>query len=211
MSLVRITKDLSLEEVHRGTVDPINVYTRLVDAWIFEPAKQMTKNYPNETDHGMALLALLLLYFEPHGQFLTGKSSKGQSKHTFCTAFNAFRTYLSEHAKIPPETNELSSESFYKWARCGLFHSGRMSSELLVDALGISASCLAKNPILGGWLVNPWQLLVHLRNYNEAYGLKLIKADINDRLRTNFLQTYQALVKEPADHFNTLQSKWLEA
>ena len=211
MSLVRITRDLSLQEVHRGTVDPVDAYTRLVEAWIFEPAKQLASLYPSETDHGMALLALLLLYFEPHGQFLTGQSSEGQSKRTFCAAFDAFRVHLSENHKMQPETSDLLSESFYKWARCGLFHSGRMSNELLVDAMGMSNSCLSKNPILGGWLVNPWQLLIELRNYNEAYTSRLVGAGTTDQLRKNFLQTYQVLVKEPADHFNTLQSKWLQA
>lgn len=211
MSLVRITRDLSLQEIHRGTVDPVDVYSKLVEAWIFEPAKQLKRLYPTNTDHGMALLALLLLYFEPHGQFLTGKSSEGQSKRTFCAAFDAFRAYLSEHHKVPQETSDLLSESFYKWARCGLFHSGRMSNELLVDAVGMSTSCLSKNQILGGWLVNPWQLLTQLQNYNKAYTSQLSAASANDQWKKNFLQTYQVLLKEPADHFNTLQNKLPEA
>lgn len=208
MSLVRITKDLSLEEVHLGTVDPIDAYTRLVDAWIFEPAKQLTSSYPTETDHGMALLAILLLFFEPHGQFLTGQSSEGRSRTTFCIAFDAFRKYLSEHSQVSPGTDSLSSESFYKWARCGLFHYGRMHTELLVDAIGMSSSCLSKNPILGGWLVNPWQLLVQLRNYNESYASRLRGIAPNDELRSKFQSTYQTLVKDPADHFNSLQTRF---
>jgi hypothetical protein len=200
--LVRITRSLSFDDLATGKVQPLSVYESLVEDWLLKPAEKMAEAYPEETDHGMALLAIELMFFEPHGQFLSGQSSKRKSKSTFVLAFDRFRTFLEAKKAVGNDTRNLSSELIYEWARCGLFHSGVMSSELLVDAYSFGAYCLNVNPILGGWLVNPWLLLPELRLYLQSYVNELRQYDIGkNELKLNFDETFNRMIKEPMRKF----------
>jgi len=188
-NIVRITKDISFDDLQSGKVDSFEVYLSIVNKWILDPAEKIANSYPDSTDFGMSLLALELMFFEPQGQFLTGKTSNRASKKTFCKAFDHFRDFLFEKQLIQNEVYSLPSESIYKWARCGLFHSGRLANELLVDAIDYTTYCLEKNHILNGWLIDPWKLLPVIKLYSEDYISKLKKRD-NKELLDNFNSTF---------------------
>lgn len=193
---IRITKEISFNDLQSGKVDSFEVYLSMVKRCILEPAEKLADSYPDNTDFGMAILALELMFFEPQGQFLTGKSSNQASKRTFCKAFDHFRHFLSRKKLISEEVSNLPSTSIYTWARCGLFHSGRLANELLVDSVDYSTFCLEKNNIVNGWLVDPWKLLPAINLYAEDY-ISMLKKGTDKELLNNFNSTFERLVQHP--------------
>jgi hypothetical protein len=196
--LVRITRDIPLEDLKTGKVSPVDAYEVQVRHWIVGPGRRLSTLYPDETDHGMALLALELMFFEPHGRLLSTEPLAQESNRLFCRGFDRFREYLRRGGFIDDDTNGLASASFYKWARCGLFHYSLLADELLVDAVGYSGRCLARNPVLDGWLVNPWLLLDALEEYVAAYT-QALRSEPESELRKNFDAAFGVLVQKPLE------------
>lgn len=197
--IVRITRNLSFDQVQIGAVTPIEAYKIQVSDWIIGPARVLASQKPRNTDHGMAILALELMFFEPHGEFLDG--SLTGSKKRFCAAFDRFRSHLNGLHRLNSDVAMLDSEKVYKWARCGLFHSSLLATDLLVDAVGFSGRPLAKNPILPGWLVDPWLLLQCLEDYLKAY-VEEVQQDKAGALATQFNNTFTRLFSEPIKKFS---------
>jgi hypothetical protein len=202
VGLVRITRHLSFDDLRQGKVEPIDAYQLQVRDWILKPAKHLADLRSEDTDHGMALLALELMFFEPHGQYLTGRDSERRSRATFCEAFATFIDFSINQGLASPDIRELELSGFYRWARCGLFHSTRLANELLVDAVNFSNFCLSKNNMLGGWLVNPWLMLGALEKYVESY-VELVRSEPYGELAKNFNNTFDRLLREPMDYFCT--------
>lgn len=199
--IVRITRNLGFDQVQSGAVTPIQAYKIQVKDWIIGPARALATQQPRNTDYGMAILALELMFFEPHGEFLDGTLSG--SKKRFCAAFDRFRAHLNNCGQLGDDTAMLASEKVYKWARCGLFHSSLLATELLVDAVDFSRRPLAKNPVLQGWLVDPWRLLQCLEEYLEAYA-KEVELDQSGVLAKNFSSTFTKLFNEPIERFSKI-------
>jgi hypothetical protein len=63
--------------------DMIDVYDDQIKGWLFSPTQLMTSNRHS----GFAILTLVLTYFEPIGQFLTGQ--KGVSSDQFETGIKS--------------------------------------------------------------------------------------------------------------------------
>lgn len=202
--MIRITRHLTFDQVRTGAVSPIETYEIQARDWIIGPARMLATQKPRNTDHGMAILALELMFFEPHGQFLDG--TLVGSKKRFCSAFDRFLDHLKARDKLLLETDDLSSESVYKWARCGLFHSSLLATQLLVDAVGYSRRPLAKNSVLEGWLVDPWLLLDCLEGYLADYVVE-VKRDPNSLLANNFSKTFTTLFAEPLERFSKKERK----
>lgn len=108
--LIRITKDLSFREME--TKKPEEVYKIQVTDWIIEPSKYLASLKAKDTNHGMALLAIQLMFFEPHGQFLSGKNSDKQAKKIFSLAFNRFIDFMKNRDTIEIVENVDISELF---------------------------------------------------------------------------------------------------
>ena len=197
-NFIRLTKDLSFADLKNGEINKIEVYTYIVKTWILNPIDLLMKD-PINTDNGMAILALELMFFEPHGEYLTGNGKLG-SKIKFCKAFDEFVKYLKGNKLVSDKLVSLSSESIYKWARCGLFHAGRLSDELLVDAVNSSKYSLSINPIMPGWLVNPWRMRSQIEMYLEHYSKELSKSN-NGYLLDNFNRTFKRMIEDPMEKF----------
>jgi hypothetical protein len=201
--IIRITKNLSFNDLLSGSIAPVDAYRTQVHDWILSPARRLTEAYPEDTDHGMALLALELMFFEPHGHFLEGNYEQRQSKQYFCMAFERFRQFLKAKSMSAEDndTDDLATESIYKWARCGLFHSTLLAKELLVDAVQFGQASFAKNPIIsGGWLIDPWRMLDELEDYVDSY-VSEVKADRDSAIAMHFEATFKKLLREPAEFF----------
>jgi len=178
--------------------DPIEVYTQLVNSWIFNPAEILAVQRALDPNTGMMLLASLLMFFEPHGQYLSGESSQRKSKYTFCLSFSKFLDHLLENNHIEEETfDRISPEDIYKLARCGLFHSMSLSKNLLIDAHNTSQTvfALTHQNTAQAILINPWLLLPRLREYFLSYITLLENDDL--ALKRRFNLTYTRLVLQP--------------
>jgi hypothetical protein len=199
-SRVRLVKTISFDDLRRGVIAPIDAYKIQVQEWIISPGRRMAATYPGETDHGIALLALELMFFEPHGQFLQGAIGQMGSARLFCLGFDRFRRFLKEKHTIAEDIADLPTKKIYEWARCGLFHSLLLGKELLVDAVKHSRYCIDRNNVLGGWLVDPWRLLDAIESYVAAYVAE-VKSGNNVELAKNFESTFTKLFFEPMDYF----------
>lgn len=186
--LIRITKDLSFREME--TKKPEEVYKIQVTDWIIEPSKYLASLKAKDTNHGMALLAIQLMFFEPHGQFLSGKNSDKQVEKIFSLAFNRFIDFMKNRNTIEIVENVDISKLFYKFARCGLFHSSILGTEILISAVPIENKVFYKNPIIKGWLVDPWIMLNELEIYLDTY---LSELKVDSQLLQNFNITYKRL------------------
>lgn len=201
--MIRITRQITLDDLRCGRISPVETYRAQVLDWIIEPSKRLASLYPGETDHGMALFALELMFFEPHGMMLPKPSEGTGSKVMFCRGFDRFRGFLRKKGAIGPDTDDLDAQSIYKWGRCGLFHSSLLAGELLVDATRFASRCLAKNSFLGGWLVDPWLLLEELELYLDTYIADIMSG--NDReLKICFEASFSALVRGPLERLANL-------
>jgi len=204
---IRVTRSITYGQILRGEVTHPDVLNAQVGEWLLRPAKHLAGIRDidiADTDHGIALLSLIMLFFEPHGQYLTGKDSKSASEKTFSTAFQRLLQWLHQRNRLDQSALSVEPSKFYRLARCGLLHSAQLKGEFLIDAIYSCDKAIMQNRVFGsGWLVNPWILLVDLEDYFADY-LQLISdssspdySSLNPPFETSFkrlvldvLQTY---------------------
>lgn len=187
-----ITSKVSFEDVFSDQISWPQVYRNQVRSWLFEPAYKLTSN----RDHWMSLLTLLLVFFEPHGQYLGGNSSKNRSMATFKTGFKPFLSFLQNRQLVHPDFTAENIEKLYVWARCGLMHSMTMEADILVDAFGLSDHIIGRFANQRFWLVQPVEMLVELEEYFENY-IRDLEAPGNEDKLVPFNKTFDRLVLTP--------------
>lgn len=206
LHFIRITEKLSFEDIDKKKVTPAEVYKEQVENWIIKPA-QLISDYTKSTgdkDVGMALLGTLLLFFEPHGEYLRGEKGHNESRKTFIIAFQDFLDFI----RIPEKhISGIKAEDFYKFVRCGLFHAGTIDARILIDSISCTKYPIQKNPhsnsigiVSENYLVNPWLMLECIINYFDHYIERINKLD-NSIDSINFLKTYKKLVLDPLNGF----------
>ena len=198
--LILVVRDISYGDILSGKVPPHQVLRAQVSEWIMRPARQLA-NLRNvdarDTDHGIALLSLLMLFFEPHGQYLSGKDSKSISEQTFTLALLRLLSWLHDNDLLTLEPSAINPSDFYKLARCGLLHSAQLKGGFLVDSLCMRNEAIYQHKqFASGYLINPWQLLEGLERYFEDYILAISDNSHSDyaSLRKPFELSYQRLV-----------------
>jgi hypothetical protein len=193
-----------------GIITAPKAYQKQTKGWLIEPAEILASNRDN-SDLGIALLSLELMFFEPHGYYLNGSAARKPNKPTewasgasFRKGFGSFVSYLRTTEEISADITEREIDGFYKWARCGLMHAMTMSNEILVDALEVGGKTISK--ALGGQiiLVDPWLLLPRLSDYIDNYVNLLESSDKNSAARVNFDYTFSELIIKPGMRFETL-------
>lgn len=201
LNLIRLTPELSFANILDGGRDSYPAaYQNIVDTWLFKPINVLLEEYPPDNKfRGLSAFALALMFFEQHGEFLTGETTRGRSKFRFCLAFDR---YLLSCGGANSNTHP-DSKAIYKWARCGLFHSARMSHDLLIDAMGYSETPFCKNPFIkDGWLVNPAALVVSLEKYLSEYVDEVNSSSEDSEVSKNFHATFERIITEPLQHFS---------
>jgi hypothetical protein len=200
--LVYITGNLTFADLETGRVSKVEVLRQLLRNWLFAPAKYLAEMEPvigHRYEHGMSLFALELMFFEPHGQFLTGADSRGKAGEAFLIGFERFRVWLTLNNRIGKDFGVAEGRRVRDWARNGLFHSGHIKDGLLVDIRRSESQPFLKNPLWEGWLVDPWQLLPDLENYFESYILALESESDPEHsvLYASFEKTFDRMVVAP--------------
>lgn len=197
---IRITRDLSFSDISSGKVSAPEAYRIFVESWLLKPARKVSETYPAETDYGMALLAILLMFFEPHGQFLTGGLTDRASQRMFVKGFSRFKSFLLKRGSIDSDAYDLDSKMIYKWARCGLFHTGILSDELLVYCLPENAKCLGRRRGTATWLIDPWKMTGELEEYLNEY-VEELSNNSTSQLHVNFRSTFDIFFEDPKKKF----------
>ncbi len=201
-SLVYITGSITFADLEAGRVSDIDVLDAQVKNWLFRPAAHlaaMTPTIGERYEHGMSLFALELMFFEPHGQYLGGNDSQGQSGKMFLLALERFRAWLVSQKRVDADFGEEQAKNVRDWARNGLFHSGQIKDGLLVDIRHMSKGPFYRNPVWKGWLVDPWQLLRDMNEYFDDYirTLRNPSTAEDQQLIENFKKTFRRLITAP--------------
>ncbi len=191
---IRLTKKITLEDIVNKKISHIEAYSSQITACIINPCRELDSLRDRNTDNGMAIWVLLLTFFEPHGQYLTGINSNGKSKDIFIVGFDEFKKFIIQKKLVEIDVKNLESEKLFKFARSGLFHSSVMYKDFLIDCINFSRYSISRNPFNGGWLINPWLFTEDLSRYVEFY-LKEVKDDVIKKRK--FESTFERLILNP--------------
>jgi hypothetical protein len=171
-----ISPRFTLEKLASGKLDDmIDVFEDQMLGWLIDPANQLK---PHQ-HAGFAILAVVLSYFEPIGQFLTGE--EGSSKKQFGRGLR--EVFPGLNAAVTDEVvNEL-----YDQLRCGMFHRGITKGKVLIAPDGDHALALrwASDGSIMHIVVVPRNLMYHLEQHLERY-LGALREPSNTELRKNF-------------------------
>ena len=137
--------------------DKIDVFEDQMRGWLIEPARIMT-GYPHA---GFAILAVVLSYFEPIGQFLDGRVGASSKQFT-----KGFQAVFPSASAVPP----VVFDELYNQLRCGMFHRGITKAKVLVGhGLKEPLSVVLNGPDVTSITVDPWLMIDaidgHLANY----------------------------------------------
>ncbi|MFF2089782.1 hypothetical protein [Paenibacillus sp. NPDC058174] len=196
-SLIYITDDITFQDIKNDKVKKTEVYLKQMNNWFIKPAKLLLDssrkqgNYEQE----LALLTILITFFESHGQYLKGKSSQVSSKKVFTYAFKAYLDYLVNVKKHSAEIyQQLDLTKFYSLVRCGLLHNGYIRNEgvsFFIDRLKLDkVHVVYPNKIISNsWLINTYCMLEGLEDY-LMYYLNLVEYDME--YKSNFEKMFES-------------------
>jgi hypothetical protein len=192
-NLIRITKNITFGDLKSGRKSAIDVYEEQMHRWLFKPIEQLAADKENSFENGYAMLGLELLFFEPHGKYLSGNTIS-RSGECFRFGLDPFLTYLEQQNLIDaPVLVKLKATNFYKISRCGIFHELTIKSGLLIDSIHMQKSkVFYDSPVNNGLLVSPWNFLVAEKNYFDNY-IKELRADNTNAKYANFQTTFNDL------------------
>lgn len=197
-SLIYITRNITFEDLKSGKKRPLDVYEEQIKAWLIKPIEILAKGKTNNIENGYAMFALELLFFEPHGKYLSGNKING-SKKCFDTGFNLFLDFLRKEDLVDDGTlTNIQKINFYKVSRCGIFHDMTIKSGLLIDSLNLEKSkVFYKIPDhynIDRVLVNPWNFLHAFERYFFSY-IERVRSDSSSELAKNFYLTFNQIFK----------------
>lgn len=190
----------TISAIPKKSMSYVEAYRRQLQSWLFDPINilvQKSRENDNNNDLKIAVLSLALMYFEPHGQYLTGTiDGKRQSQKLFVTGFQRF--VESNNDQFDEKAlNQEFFQNLYSWTRCGLMHSLTLSENIFIDTYGIGGKIISKLPIstMHGqkWLIDPVLLFAEMQNYSNRY-LESIENNSDNNISTNFNKVFQARV-----------------
>ena len=192
-SLILITKNISFADLTSRRKSSIDVYEEQMKSWIFRPLQQLALDKKITFENGYSMFALELLFFEPHGKYLSGNSKTGSNK-TFTLGFESFLKYLQQNNLIDNCTlNKIQVSQFYRISRCGIFHDMTIKSGLLIDSIhSDSSKVFYYKSSVNRILVSPWNLLDALIKYFDDY-IQILKVNNQTNEYKNFEKTFKTL------------------
>lgn len=192
--LILITENISFKHLKDKSISPVNVYQEQMQKWLFLPVKYLADMHDHQTEirfsHGYSVFALELLFFEPHGKYLTGNTKMTASK-TFKTGFDPFLDFLLKNKYVETATfNKIKGMNFYDITRCGIYHSLTIKSKILIDSRkNITDKVFANSTADNGLFVYPWNFIIALEKYFEDYLIQ-VESNIQCDLNKNFHKTF---------------------
>jgi len=193
--LVYITRNITFDDLNSGRKSPIDVYEEQMYSWIFNPIKQLSYDKENSFENGYAMFSLELLFFEPHGKYLS-KNNKGRNREFFEKGFHSFLDFSFTYKFIEEDVlEEIKSINFYGISRCGIFHNMTIEPGLLIDSTHMERELVFyNNPINNKLLVSPWNFLNVLEKYFYEY-IQALRSNKTDEKYKNFDKTFKSLFR----------------
>lgn len=163
--------------------DKILIYERQVKGWFLDCAKKL--NIESD-DNDFVVLMICMSYIEGVIQYKKGESSYQKSKIMFIDSLR----------DIYPNENYSRDdlERLYSQSRCGLFHNGMVSSDIILKN-DFSKAIEINNITISGSddiKINPSKLLADITNHFNRYILEL-KNSNNLDLRNKFNTMYSVI------------------
>ena len=177
MTVIAISPKYTSDKLAPGDLgDKIDVFEDQMQGWLFDQANQL-----KPLQHaGFGILAIVLSYFEPIGQFLEGKAGKsGKQFHVGLSA-----VFPNVDSKIPESVHG----ELYNQLRCGMFHRGITKSKVVITPTGQNAIEVKYLKVEGTVLqitVVPVLLLEESERHLKRY-VAALRDPINVLLRENF-------------------------
>lgn len=192
-NLIRITKNITFGDLRSGRKSPIDVYEEQMNSTLFRPLEQLAADKENSFENGYAMLGLELIFFEPHGKYLSGDTIEASGK-CFRFGLDPFLSFLLKQKFISKEVlGKLKATDFYRISRCGIFHDMTIKSGLLIDSTHMEKRLVFyDSPIKNGLLVSPWNFLAALKEYFDTY-IKDLRSDKTTEKYKNFEITFKIL------------------
>jgi hypothetical protein len=192
-NLVRITKNITFGDLKSGRKSAIDVYEEQIKSWLIRPLEQLAIDKSKSFENGYAILAIELLFFEPHGKYLSGNTITANGK-CFRYGFDPFLKFLEQNSLVDKSTlGKIRATNFYGISRCGIFHDMTIKSGLLIDSIHMEKTKVFYNsPINNGILVSPWNFIEALKKYFENYIQELRNNNTNDNYK-KFETTFKTL------------------
>lgn len=192
-NLIRITKNITFGDLKSGRKSPIDVYEEQINNWLFRPLEQLALDRKESFENGYAMFGLELLFFEPHGKYLSGNTITASGK-CFRYGFDSFLNFLEQNLLIDKTTlGKIKATNFYGVSRCGIFHDMTIKSGFLIDSIHIEKEKVFYNsPIKNGILVNPWNFLDAQKKYFDFY-IQELRSDTTSNKYKQFETTFKAL------------------
>ena len=175
-----ISPRFRLEDLEGATFEKlVEIFKDQMMGWLIEPANHLK----SQQHAGFAILAIVLSYFEPIGQFLEGK--RGDSQKQFALGLRAVFPDLDK-AEFDALVGEL-----YQQLRCGMFHRGITREKVVISPASDHAFAIEMNDkaSLGRIVVTPVNLMQHLEQHLNRYVAQLLDP-ANVELRANFLKWF---------------------
>lgn len=161
----------------------ILIYERQVNGWFLNCAKKLNDE---SEDNDFVVLMICMSYIEGVIQYKRGKSSDGKSREMFIKSIK----------NIYPNINFTNDDlkRLYSQSRCGLFHNGMVSSDIILKndfqkAIEINNVTISGSDDIK---INPKMLLADIINHFNQYILEL-KNYNNLDLRNNFDTMYSVI------------------
>jgi hypothetical protein len=161
--------------------DMIDVFEDQMRGWLIEPANAL-RYYQHA---GFGILAIVLSYFEPIGQFLEGKADV--SKRQFVVGLKAV------FPGIDPTIPDTLFHELYDQVRCGIFHQGITKRKVMIRPQGphpIEVIYGAGHVVTQVEIV-PINLIDSINNHLVRYVADLRNPE-NQDLRSNFRNWFVA-------------------
>ena len=175
-----ISPRFTVEKLEGATIDDfITIFEDQMRGWLIEPANHLK----TQQHAGFAILAIVLSYFEPIGQFLDGQ--RGGSKEQFGRGLRAVFPDLAA-----AETDAIVDE-LYEQLRCGIFHRGITRQKVVIAPASEYVFDIEKNDdgSLKRVTVTPSNLMHHLEQHLARYVAQL-RDPANLQMRINFVQWF---------------------
>jgi hypothetical protein len=171
--------------------DMIDVYEDRWHGFILDHAKALVDRKNSE----LAVLQLLIGYFESHATYLTGEDSKNRSAQFFKAGFlDVFGVAQSETPGMvmtPTFLDDLATK-LYEDARCGLSHDAMTRHRIMLTyhaTAPIGASVHKPTGTIAAIVLNPKDWIAEIEAHLREYLAKLrdpMNADLRVRFETQF-------------------------
>ncbi len=183
MNVIAISPKYTFDKLASGALsDKIDVFEDQMQGWVFDQANQL-KGLQHA---GFGILAIVLSYFEPIGQFLEGRAGKSDKQ------------FLAGLAAVFPDAGSSIPDSvlgeLYNQLRCGMFHQGITKSKVVITRTGrnpIEVVYSTDDGTVHQIVVVPVLLLEQSEGHLKKYVAELRDAT-NTQLRSNFESWFNA-------------------